>query len=234
MWSAPGKPVRFGVAFIAKAVYHLPTTRDLISELDGNLQLRRLYGCVHRSELPHESTFSRAFAEFSWTELPQKRHEAIVRATQNERLIGHISRDSTAIHARERFPDRPRGPREKEENAKAKKKAKRKKKTALRPKQQKVTERGSVADRPRHMTLPAMVAELSRKCAIGAKKGSQGNLQYWRGFKLHTDVADGQIPISAILTGANVSDVHCRDPIDDDDSNARNLVIRFDGLGLRR
>jgi hypothetical protein len=200
-------------AFIGKAVFHYPTTRDLISELESNRQLRRLCGWVHRSEVPHESTFSRAFAEFASTELPQKLHEAVVRATQKDRLIGHISRDSTAIHARERFPDPPRGPREKDQDPKAKKKAKPKKKRTPRPKRQKAIERGSVADRQRYMTLPAMLAELSRKCAIGAKKGSQGNMQYWRGFKLHTDVADGQIPISAILTGANVSDVHVAIPL---------------------
>ncbi|HYI93231.1 MAG TPA: hypothetical protein VEX68_06785 [Bryobacteraceae bacterium] len=33
----------------------------------------------------------------------------------------------------------------------------------------------------------------------GVKKSSQGHKQYWRGYKLHLDVADGQIPISAIL-----------------------------------
>ena len=36
----------------------------------------------------------------------------------------------------------------------------------------------------------------------------QGHAQYWRGFKLHTDMADGQIQITAILAGANVSDVN--------------------------
>jgi hypothetical protein len=98
-------------AFIAKAVFNLPTTRHLIDELGTNSQLRRLCGWKQLTELPHESTFSRAFSEFAGTELPQKVHEALIRATQQDRLIGHICRDSTAIHARERFPDPPRGPR---------------------------------------------------------------------------------------------------------------------------
>ena len=60
--------------------------------------------------LPHESTFSRAFAEFATMELPQFVHEALIRETQKDRLIGHISRDSTAVEARERFPQTAASP----------------------------------------------------------------------------------------------------------------------------
>src|SRR3990170_1922088 len=56
---------------------------------------------------------SRAFAEFARTELPQRVHQALIRKTQQERLIGPISRDATAIVARERVA--------KVENAPAKK-----------------------------------------------------------------------------------------------------------------
>jgi hypothetical protein len=52
--------------------------------------------------LPHESKFSSAFAEFAAGRLPERLHAAVVQATQNQRLIGHIARDSTAIPARER------------------------------------------------------------------------------------------------------------------------------------
>jgi hypothetical protein len=45
------------------------------------------------------------------------------------------------------------------------------------------------------------------------KKSADGYPQFWRGFKLHTDVADGQIPIAAILTGANVNDVNVAIPL---------------------
>jgi len=34
-------------------------------------------------------------------------HEALIEATQKDRLIGHIARDSTAIEARERYPENP-------------------------------------------------------------------------------------------------------------------------------
>jgi hypothetical protein len=96
-------------AFLAKSVYGLKTTRQLLERLRVDASLRSLCGWSNTRQLPHESTFSRAFAEFAeFAEigLAQFAHEAVIQATQSQRLIGHISRDSTAIHARERYPNR--------------------------------------------------------------------------------------------------------------------------------
>jgi hypothetical protein len=76
-------------------------------------------------QVPSESTFSRAFDEFAQMELAQFVHEALIRETQQDRLIGHISRDSTAIEARERFP-KTASPKEKEKKKKDKQKGKKK------------------------------------------------------------------------------------------------------------
>jgi hypothetical protein len=89
-------------AFVAKAVYNLSTTRQLLDRLSSDNSLRRICGWEGRREIPHESQFSRAFAEFAATQLPQRLHHALIEATQKDRLIGHISRDSTEIVARER------------------------------------------------------------------------------------------------------------------------------------
>jgi hypothetical protein len=58
----------------------------------------------------------------------------------------------------------------------------------------------------RSMKVSDMLAELPRHCSLGVKKSSKGHLNYWCGYKLHLDVADGQIPITAVLTGACVHD----------------------------
>ena len=92
-------------AFVAKAVYGFPLTRQLLERLHQDPQLRRICGWENARQVPHESTFSRAFAEFAAMELPQFVHEALIASTQKDRLIGHIARDSTAIEARERFPE---------------------------------------------------------------------------------------------------------------------------------
>ncbi len=92
-------------AFVAKAVYGFSLTRQLLERLHQDGQLRRICGWEWPHQIPHESTFSRAFQEFARMELPQFVHEALIRETQRDRIIGHIARDSTAIEARERFPD---------------------------------------------------------------------------------------------------------------------------------
>ena len=63
------------------------------------------------------------------------------------------------------------------------------------------------------MKLDEMLAQLPCFCSIGAKKASDGHNQYWRGYKLHLDVADGQIPISAVLTAAHVHDSQVAIPL---------------------
>jgi len=63
------------------------------------------------------------------------------------------------------------------------------------------------------MTLHAMLKELPRDCSIGVKTNSKGHQNYWRGYKLHLDVGDGQIPVSAVLTGARVHDSQVAIPL---------------------
>jgi hypothetical protein len=89
-------------AFLAKAVYNLETTRQLLERLASDERLRRLCGWERRGELPSEATFSRAFAEFARSELPARVHEAVLEKYEKPRLVGHISRDATAINAREK------------------------------------------------------------------------------------------------------------------------------------
>jgi len=92
-------------AFVAKAVYGFTTTAQLLERLAQDAQLRQICGWNLARQVPREWTFSRAFAEFAQMQLPQFVHETLIRETQKDRLIGHIARDSTAIEARERFPE---------------------------------------------------------------------------------------------------------------------------------
>lgn len=220
--ASTGRPSRdraaLATAFMAKAVLNLPTTRDLISRLRVDAALRRFCGWFSAGAVPHESKFSRAFAEFAATELPQQLHAAVIEATQRERLIGHIARDSTAIPARETVPETLR----QEKKAKKEKKATERKRTAKQGKRKrtkgafdkaKAAERGPRIKRQRHQKLDVMLNGLPRLCDIGAKTNSQGNQQFWRGYKLHLDVADGQLPISAVLTSASVHDSQVAIPL---------------------
>jgi hypothetical protein len=210
--ASTGRPAKdrsaLATAFMAKAILNLPTTRDLISRLRVDESLRQFCGWRTVQALPHESKFSRAFAEFAESELPQQLHEAVIAATQQQRLIGHIARDSTAIPARERYTQQTR-----QNKAAEKEKAARRRRNKVRFAKAKATERGTRIQRQRHQKLSRMLSDLPRQCDMGAKTNSQGNEEYWCGYKLHLDVADGQVPVSAVLTSASVHDSQVAIPL---------------------
>ena len=94
-------------AFIAKAVWDFATTRDLIDAIRHRPVWRRLCGGEALGQVPSESTFSRAFDPFSSDNRPQAIHEALIKTHYGEKIAGHISRDATAIHAREKATAKP-------------------------------------------------------------------------------------------------------------------------------
>jgi transposase len=102
----PGRPqadrCALARAFIAKAVYNMPTTEYLLDRLKSDIQLRRICGWERKNSIPSSSTFSRAFSEFADSHLAERVHEALIKEHLGEQLIGHVSRDSTAIEAREK------------------------------------------------------------------------------------------------------------------------------------
>jgi hypothetical protein len=106
----PGRPTAgrsaIARAFVAKAVHNLPTTEILIDYLDTDIKLRRLCGWERKRDVPSASTFSRAFAEFAQSQLAQRVHAAVIDRQLGDQLVGHVSRDSTAIVAREK-PQKP-------------------------------------------------------------------------------------------------------------------------------
>ena len=191
--------VPIGRAFIAKAIYGHQTTRQLLDQLQSDIHLRRICGWEKATDVPEEWTFSRAFAEFSIKELPTKVHEALIVEFQSERLIGHISRDSTAIDAREKAKKRPQEP--KVDKLKRKrgrpKKGEEREPLVVEPKR---------LEKQKSMDLDQMLVDLPTECDIGAKKNAKGHLICWKGYKLHIDTADGQVPISCILTSASLHD----------------------------
>jgi Transposase DDE domain/Transposase domain (DUF772) len=189
-------------AFLAKAYYNLPTTELLVESLRAEPNLRRLCGFEHRNQVPSAATFSRAFAEFAHSGLADRVHQALIRQHVSGELIGHISRDSTEIEARERPqpvpPPTPRAPRRRG-----------------RP------PRGQAAppwpptrlQRQLEQTPEAACAELAQGCGVGCKLDSQGHPHYWIGYKAHLDVTDDMLPISMLTTSARVHDSQVAIPL---------------------
>jgi len=101
----PSDRLCLATAFVAKAVFNLPTTRHLLQRLQQDRQLLQLWGWKRVDQVPTEATFSHAFAEFAAAELPTRIHAALVREMQRGRTINYLARDSTAIEAREHLPE---------------------------------------------------------------------------------------------------------------------------------
>lgn len=205
LWGMPGRPpcdrVNLAKAFVAKAVYNIPETKMLLSQLHADPHLRTLSGWARAATIPSESTFSRAFAEFAASALPTRVHQALIAKTQSERIVGHASIDSSAIEAREH--PQPKAP------------------AALKPAkpkgrphkgEQRPPER-NVLDIQREQTLQEILSALPSACGIGAKKNSKGYVETWIGYKIHIITGEGGIPLVCLLTSAWVHDSQVAIPL---------------------
>ena len=205
-WSGVGCPPKERAwivhAFIAKAVYQLPTTRALLDALAARPVLRRLCGWESAGQIPHESTFWRALADFSAGGLTQKIHQAMIKTHLEQKLVGHVSRDATAIEGHEK-PVAKSAP-----TPTAPKKRGRPAKGEVRP----PTAPKRLEQQPKR-TLAENLADLPQACAVGCKRNSKGHQETWIGYKLHLDTIDGDIPVSAVLTSASVHDSQVAIPL---------------------
>ena len=201
----PGRPAEdrtaIARAFVAKMVYNMPTTRLLLDRLKTDIALRRICGWERKNDIAEEWTFSRAFAEFSEAQLPERVHESLIKKHYKDEIVGHNSRDSTAIEAREK-------PLKKEQVKKVPKKQGRPKKG-----EERIKEPTRLEKQVAGMDLSEMLKDLPNACDVGTKKNSKGYKTSWTGYKLHIDSADGGIPISCILTSASVHDSQVAIPL---------------------
>lgn len=182
-------------AFIAKSVYNFQTTRDLIDRLHVDKTLRILCGWRHSNSIPSESKFSRAFQELSDFNIAQKAHEQFVKEYLSKITFFYNAIDATKIPLREKA-------------VKVKKEEKPKQRRG-RPKKGETREliKPTILKQQKEMkTVEEMLSLVSRDCGIGIKQSAKGNREVWIGGSLHISVVDGDIPIVAFYSGANVHD----------------------------
>jgi len=107
----PGRPkldaTAIARAFVAKAVSNIPTTRGLIDRQSADAVLRRICGFESRAYVPSEASFSNWFANFAKNAFAKKVHSVLVREAHENVPIHNVSRDSTAIEAREKPVAKP-------------------------------------------------------------------------------------------------------------------------------
>lgn len=223
-WCGVGRPPHerawLANGFVAKAVLGLTTTAGLIERLTIDRALRRICGFALCKKLPSEATFSRAFEEFAQGRLAERVHEALIKEHLGSELIGHISRDGTAVEARERpakaavaaaaaataaqaviFPATKIAV---ETSAPAPAPARKR----GRPRRGEV--RAAAKESPircqRQQSLAQMLEAIPTTCDRGTKCNAQGYKVSWNGYKLHLDTADCGVPIAALLSSASMHD----------------------------
>jgi len=188
-------------AFIAKVVLRCQHTCSLRNTLLSTPNVRVICGFSKRQDVPSESTFSRAFAEYAKVDLGTVVHDALVKKHLSSELIGHVSRDSTAITGREKPAKKIKAPQVAKKRGRP---AKGKKQPPAEPKRLKVQ---------RTQTAQKAIAELPKVCNRGVKKNAKGFTETWNGFKLHLDTNDCGLPLSAVLTSASVHDSQVAIPL---------------------
>jgi hypothetical protein len=208
-------------AFLAKSIFAFADTKSLLVALRSNPSLRRLCGWETVGEIPHASTFSRAFAEFAEDNLLTTALADAARRGLDGKLVGHVSRDGTMIEAREKAaPGKPKPKPKPKAKSKEKTKGKSVGKRRVGKSGKSTKARGTTPPpAPKRLALQAgrsldeNLADLPKKCDWGSKTNSQGKPIQWKGYKLHVDTTDGGIPVSAVLTSASVHDSQAAIPL---------------------
>ena len=208
-------------AFIAKSIYNLQTTRDLIDRLQNDRTLRILCGWRYKNEIPSEATFSRAFDEISELNIAQKTHEKFVQEYLSKKIFFYNATDATKIPLREKPVKKA------EKETRVKYKAGRPKKGETRkPIKPKILEQQKELQ-----TVKEKLSLISTDCGIGVKQNSKGNREVWIGGKLHISTVDGDIPIAAFYSGANVHDSSVALPLMQETSNRVNYLYDLQDAG---
>lgn len=208
-------------AFIAKSVYNIQTTRELIDRLHIDRTLRILCGWRYPNHIPSESKFSRVFKELSDLKIAEKTHEKFVQEYLSEKIFFYNATDATKIPLRQKAI--------KKEKVEVKPKYKR-----GRPKKGEVREpiKPTILQKQKELkTVEEMLKLVSTDCGVGVKQNSKGNREVWIGGKLHISAVDGDIPITAFYSGANVHDSSLALPLIQETSKRVNYLYDLQDAG---
>jgi hypothetical protein len=202
-------------AFVAKIFLKFPYTKHFVKQLANDDQLKAICGWDRFAKIPSESVFSRAFAAFADTGLPETVHKALITKAYEGLTVGHVTRDSTPIHAREKFLKKEGSRQERKKKLNIKYRKEKKEGTSRKQMQLK-------------QDLSTSLKELPNACDIGSKKGSQSYITAWKGYKLHLAVDDHCVPLAAILTSASLNDSEAAIPLGEKAKHVTSLYDLMD------
>lgn len=192
----------FRRSFYAQYKFRLNTIEELRDRLNSDANLRQICGFHKVPSLP---TFCRRLKELAEQHDADVTQRKMITKYMKNRIILNVNRDSTAIEARQRPVNLKR-------NAIS---SDTKKYKRGRPRKNEKREvKSSVLLQQTSDTPEQSIAKLANRCQWGVKINSQGNRYFWKGYKLHLDVSDTGIPLTAVVTGANVHDSQLAIPME--------------------
>lgn len=182
-------------AFLYKAIFRIDRNNTLRQRLLSDRSLRQICGF---KTVPSEATLSRRLQNYARKHLPETALARLVQQYHEGQLVRVIARDSTTIKAREKSSTKKK---DASPSIPKRKRGRPRKGDVRLPKE----DHRRVTHQPRQSPGKSL-SELDKGCAWSCKLNSQGKPQFTKGYKLHLDVSDQGIPISACVTGANVHD----------------------------
>ena len=207
-------------AFIAKSVYNFQTTRELIDRLHIDRTLRLICGWRYKTDIPSESKFSRVFKELSDMQIAQKTHKKFIKEYLSEKTFFYNAIDATKI------PLRQKPLKVEKEKPKPKKRGRPKKGETKEPIKPTILQKQKELQ-----TVEEKLSLVSQECGVGIKQNSKGNREVWIGGKLHISVVDGDIPVTAFYSGANVHDISVALPLMQETSKRVNYLYDLQDAG---
>ena len=198
---------------LLKTHYRQPTMKETLLLLQENEILRNILGICR---VPSEASASRRARVVEKVVKPAVLHERVIQAYKEEmnRIVGHLSIDSTTIQAREKpfvrskevvTPVTPAVP----------KKRGRKQKGS--PEEKAYLEEKAETERKKveylKESFEKSLSELEMRCSMTAKQNSKGKRQWFIGYKAHLATDDFGVIIAYTVTGACVHDCKVAVPL---------------------
>lgn len=205
-WSGNGRPpndrIAIAKAFIYKATFNIPTTKELVRQLHAEPLARRLCGWSSARQIPSESGFSVANAEFAERGFSERWFADVVIRSHGDVHVDTISYDSAPVRVRAKAsnakrelakldPDQPVPPNDR-------------------------------LERQLGQDAATSLAELPRACEWGQKINAQGKKEQWKGGKYHVAVTRDGFPVAWTYTSASLHDSQVMIPL------AKQAMARVD------
>ena len=195
---------------LLKLHYKIQTTKDTLFLLEENMNLRVILSI---SDVPSPATVSRLSRDVEQIIKPTILHERLIHfyTTEMNRIIGHISIDSTTIQAREKPLKR-----KKEPSLPSSLKKRGRKKKGSHEEQEYVKRKAKEQEEKLDYLTESpetSISELEMRCSMTAKQNSKGKKQWYIGYKAHLATDDFGVTIAYAVTGACVHDCKVAVPL---------------------